>query len=342
MKKFATFTTIAAISATAAAQSSVTLYGVVDVGVRYVENAGSHVVSVASNGNNTSRLGFRGMEDLGDGMRAGFQLESGLSPDTGTQSDAARIWNRRATVSLYSNLGELRIGRDYDITYLGFESYDLWSDIGLSSIAKFDSSLGTARDTGVRSDNQVMYFTPSGLGGFYGSAEGAPGEGTVGKKYFAGRAGYAAGPVDVSVSYGQTTVAPVNGFDLFKTFNVGASYDFGPAKLSGYYTQSKFASLEVQNYYIGAQVPVGQGLWRASYLHSNLSGMTATHVSTDANDASQFALGYLYKLSTRTAIYTNVVSVSNKGASAIAVEKNPLPVAGRASLGFDLGVRHSF
>ena len=342
MKRFAAFAGVAVLSASAAAQSSLAVYGVVDVGVRYVDNADSHVLSLASNGNNTSRLGFRGLEDLGGGMRAGFQLESGLNPDTGSQSDAARLFNRRSTVSLFSGLGELKIGRDYTITYLGYEDYDLWSDIGLSSVAKFDSSLGTARDTGVRSDNQVVYLTPGGLGGFYASAEAAPGEGVVGKKYVAGRTGYASGPLDVSVSYGQTWVAPVGGSDLFKTFNVGASYDFGPAKVSGYYTQSKFASLEVQNYYIGAQVPMGPGLWRASYLHSNLSGTTATQVSTDPNDASQFAFGYLYKLSKRTAIYSNVVSISNKGASAIAVDKNPTPIGGRGSLGFDLGVRHSF
>jgi predicted porin len=87
---------------------------------------------------------------------------------------------------------------------------------------------------------------------------------------------------------------------------------------------------------------MGEGLWRMSYLHSDLSGMTATHVNTGANDASQFALGYLHKLSKRTALYTNIVSISNKGASAIAVDKNPTLVGGRSSLGFDLGVRHSF
>jgi len=342
MKKFATLAGLAVVSASAAAQSSVTLYGVLDVGVRHVKNGDSSVESLSSNGNNTSRLGVKGVEDLGDGLKTGFQLESGLTPDTGAQSDATRFWNRRSTVSLLGNFGELRLGRDYSVTYLGFEDYDVWFDIGVSSVAKFDSSLGSTRDTGVRADNQIVYFTPGNLGGFYGRAAVAAGEGTSGKKYVAGRAGYAAGAVDVSVSYGQTTVTPVAGDDKFKTFDAGAAYDFGPVKISGYYTQSKFVDLKVANYYIGAQVPVGRGLIRASYLNSNLSGRTSAGVDTDPNDASQFALGYLYNLSKRTGIYTTVARVANKGASAIAVDKNPSLIAGRDSTGFEVGLRHFF
>lgn len=341
MKKIATLAGFTVICATAAAQSSVSLYGVIDLGLRAVKNGGASVKSLSSNGNNTSRLGVRGVEDLGGGLTAGFQLESGLSPDTGAQSDATRFWNRRSTVSLLGSFGELRLGRDYSVTYLGYEDYDVWSDIGLSSVAKFDSSLGTVRDTGVRADNQIVYFTPA-AGGFYGRFAIAPGEGSAGKKYSAGRAGYAAGPLDVSLSYGQTTVVPVAGDDKFKTFDLGASYDFGPAKISGYVTRSKAAGLKVANYYLGGQVPLGQGFVRASYLNSNLSGITAAAVDTGGNDASQIAVGYLYNLSRRTAVYSNLVRVTNKGDSAIAVDRNPTLVAGKDSTGFDVGLRHSF
>ncbi|WP_372525751.1 porin [Piscinibacter sp.] len=342
MKKFATLAGLAVISASAAAQSTVTLYGLLDVGVRDVKNGDLSVKSLSSNGNNTSRLGVKGTEELGDGLKAGFQLETGFTPDTGVQSDATRLWNRRATVSLFQKLGEVRLGRDYTVTYLGYYAYDVWSDIGLSGVAKFDSSLGTTRDTGVRADNQIVYFTPEGLGGFYGQAGVAAGEGISGRKYSAGRAGYAAGRVDVSVTVGQTTVTPVAGDDKFKTIETGASYDFGPVKVSGYYQQLKFAALKATNIYIGAQVPVGRGLVRASYVNSNLSGKSAAGINTDPNDARQVALGYLHNLSKRTAIYTNVVQVTNKGASAIAVDKNPTPLAGKNSAGVEVGVRHSF
>jgi predicted porin len=341
MKRLALLASLASMGATASAQSSLTLYGLVDLGVRYVKNGDAGVKSLSSNGNNTSRFGVRGFEDLGAGWRAGFQLESGLTPDTGVQQDASRFWNRRSTLSLLGPVGELRLGRDYTLTYLGYEDYDVWSDIGLSGVGKFDSSLGTARDTAVRADNQVVYFTPS-LGGFYGRVGVAAGEGVVGKRHAAGRLGYAAGPLDVSLTYGTTNVAPESGDDRFDTFDFGASYDFGPAKLSGYVSRSTFAARKVGNWYLGAQVPLGRGFVRASYLRSDLSGRTAAGVSIDADDASQLALGYLLSLSNRTAVYANVARVDNKGASAIAVDKNPALVAGKDSVGMELGVRHSF
>ena len=342
VKRLAMFAGTASLCLGAAAQSSVSLYGVVDLGLRHVKNGDASTTSVSSNGNNTSRIGFKGVEDLGGGLKAGFQLESGLNPDTGTSSDATRFWNRRSTLSLIGSLGELRVGRDYSVTYLGYEDYDVWSDIGLSSVGKFDSSLGTARDTAVRSDNQVAYFTPPALGGFYGRLGFAPSEGVDGKRYIAARAGYASGPLDVSATVGQTQVAPVDGQDQFKTYEVGASYDFGVAKLSSFYVQSRFADLKVANAYIGLQVPVGSGLVRASYINSNLSGRTHAGVSTDANDAHQFALGYLYNFTKRTALYTNIVHVVNRGASAIAVDKNPTLLAGQGSTGYEVGMRHSF
>src|SRR5947207_566921 len=78
MKKFATLAVLAAASAGAYAQSSVTLFGIVDEAARYVKNGDLKVKSLASGGINTSRLGVRGTEDLGDGLKAGFWLETGL------------------------------------------------------------------------------------------------------------------------------------------------------------------------------------------------------------------------------------------------------------------------
>jgi predicted porin len=342
MKSIAIAASLAALSASAAAQSSVSLYGVVDVGFRHVKNGDASLNAITSNGNNTSRVGLRGIEDLGDGYKASFTLESGLNPDSGSSSDLTRFWNRRSTISLIGGFGEVRIGRDYSVTYLGYEDYDVWSDIGITSVGKFDSSLGTARDTAVRSDNQVLYISPSTWGGFYARAAAAPGEGVAGKKYSAARGGYANGPVDVSVTYGQTTVAPVRGDDKYKTIEGGAAYDFRTVKVSGYYSRSQFAGLRVANAYIGLQVPVGAGIVRASYINSNLSGITSAGVDTNRNDAHQFAIGYLHNMSRRTAVYTNVSFVTNKGASAVAIDKSVTLAPGRNSSGFDLGMRHIF
>ena len=342
MKKFATLAALVAVSAAASAQSNVTLFGVLDVNARYVKNGDLKIKSLSGNGINTSRLGVRGFEDLGDGLKAGFWLETGLNVDTGTQSDSTRFWNRRATVSLLGNFGEVRLGRDYTPTYTGYSDYDVFGDNGVAASGKFDSSLGTARDTGTRADNMVSYFTPGNLGGFYGRASVAAGEGTAGKKYYGGRAGYAAGPLDVSASYGQTTVAPLLGDDKFKTADVGASYDFGVVKAMGYYTQSKFASQKIASYSIGAIVPIGVGQLKAAYTHANASGTNAAGTSVDANDANQFAVGYIYNLSKRTAIYTTAAYVKNKGAATFAVASTPTMAAGAKSTGAEVGLRHSF
>ena len=94
-------------------------------------------------------------------------------------------------MSLLGNFGEIRLGRDYTPTYLGYTDYDVFGDNGIAASSKFDLSLGVARDgqTGVtqytnsgetRADNQIQYFTPNNLGGFYGRASVASGEGVAG------------------------------------------------------------------------------------------------------------------------------------------------------------------
>ena len=343
MKKFATLAVLAAASVGAYAQSSVTLFGVLDANARYVKNGDLKIKSLGSGGINTSRLGVRGTEDLGDGLKAGFWLETGLNADSGTQSDATRFWNRRATVSLMGNFGEVRLGRDFTPTYLGYSDYDPFGDNGVAASSKFDSSLGTARDTGTRADNQITYLTPGNLGGFYGRASVAAGEGTAGKKYYGARAGYAAGPFDVSAAYGQTTVAPLaSGEDKFKTLDVGASYDFGVVKATGYFTQSKFDAQKLQVYSLGAIVPVGLGQIKAAYTHANASGTNALGVNVDANDADQVALGYIYNLSKRTALYTTAAYVKNKGNATFAVASAPAIAAGQKSTGVEFGMRHAF
>ena len=342
MKKFATLAVLAAASVGAYAQSSVTLFGVLDANARYVKNGDLKIKSLGSGGINTSRLGVRGTEDLGDGLKAGFWLETGLNVDSGAQSDASRFWNRRATVSLMGNFGEVRLGRDFTPTYLGYSEYDPFGDNGVAASSKFDSSLGTARDTGTRADNQITYLTPGNLGGFYGRASVAAGEGTAGKKYYGGRAGWAAGPIDVSAAYGQTEVAPVAGDDKFKTFDVGASYDFGVVKAMGYYTQSKFVNQKVATYSLGAIVPLGVGQIKAAYTHVNASGTTTAGVDVDANDADQVAIGYIYNLSKRTALYTTAAYVKNKGNATFAVASAPAITAGAKSTGLEFGMRHAF
>ena len=343
MKHTCTLVLLSAASTLAWAQSSVTMFGTVDLAARRVKNGGESVSSLSSSGLDKSRIGVRGVEDLGDGFKASFWLESGINPDPGTQFDSTRFWNRRSTLSLIGRFGEVRLGRDFTPTYTAWSGYDSFGTSGVGSSDRFISTLGTAVDTLVRSDNMVSYFTPTGLGGFYGQVSVAAGEGAAGKKYYGGRAGYSAGAVDVQVSYGQTTVAPNTfGEDKFKVASIGGSYDFGVVQMLGYWAQMKYADLKLAAVNIGALVPLGPGKLRVSYVDANASGRTAAGISTDANDARQFALGYVYDLSKRTSLYASASRLQNKGAATFSISSPPAQVPGTNSTGYELGMRHRF
>ena len=311
-----------------------------------VNNGNGSLKSLSAGGINTSRLGFRGVEDLGGGLKANFWLETGFNADSGTQSDASRFWNRRSTVGLSGAFGEIRLGRDFTPTYTGFSDYDVFGTNGVAAADKFATTFGTAVDTNTRSDNEFSYFTPSNLGGFKAQVSFAPSEKVAGKKYIGGRAGYAAGPLDVTASYGQTdSVLNANGDQKLKVAIVGGSYDFGVVKLQGYYSQYKLGDQKLGIANIGVGVPVGLGVIRASYIHADASGRTAAGVDTSKNDANQFAVGYVHNLSKRTALYTTVARVNNKERAAFVTSGSPAlpnPNNGRDSTGFEFGMRHSF
>ena len=270
---------LGAFTGVASAQSSITLFGVVDAAVRWIRQRWRRFWSLSPYGLSTSRLGFRGVEDLGGGLKAGFWLEHGLDPDDGTLTTDTKFWNRRATVSVISDaLGELRLGRDYTATFWNLTEFDPFGTNGVgASTIMFPGNVGVqAVDTLVRADNVVGYFLPGNLGGIYGQAQYAMGEGDAAanrnNQYAHGRIGYKAGPFNVAVSYGQTwTIGP----DRLTALNVGGSWDFGFMQLMGQYAALALGDdvqdLERTNYLIGVNVPVGAGLIRASYVFSDFS-----------------------------------------------------------------------
>lgn len=347
MKKTAAMAVMAGLSVMAQAQTGLTLFGVADVAVRHTKNGDDSQTSVVSSGAQKSRLGIRGSEDLGNGLRASFWLESGLNLDTGSQADDSRFWNRRSTVSLHGGFGEVRLGRDHTPSYQGHASYDVFGSSGVADASKFVSKLGTNADTLERADNLVSYFLPANSGGFYGQVSVAAGEGTAGKKYAGARLGYAAGALDVSVAYGETTVSPLAGSfdDQYQLGSIGASYDFGRVKLSGHLSQAQYADAKQRIANLGASLPLGQGAVRLSYTYVDASGHTPSGSSIEKNDASQIALGYEHKLSKRTSLYSTVAYINNKNAAAYMVDSKPalmLPNSGKNSTGYELGIRHAF
>lgn len=328
--------TIAGLAASAChAQSSVTVFGVVDLSFRSATTGGTTVRSLSPDGLQNSRLGFRTEEDLGGGWKAGAWLETAINPDTGSINASGKFWHRRTTVSLFGPFGEIRAGRDLDATFWNVSAFDPFGTVGIGSGFNLQNNLGSGATTLFRADNAVSYYLPPGLGGIYGQMEVAAGEGTPGVKYRAARLGYQQGALNVALAHGATKTATT---DDFKVTNAGVSYNLGIATPMLMINVSKYGAKKVTNMEVGFTAPVGQaGQLRASYQRANASGG-----GTDANDASQAAVGYVHNISKRTAVYGTYSAISNKGTAAFTVGSPPAGVAGKSSKGYEVGIKHAF
>jgi len=352
---------LGAFAGAASAQSSVTLSGTVDVNLRYVKNDDTKFKQLGTDGINSSQLVFSGREDLGSGTWAGFTLNSGINPDTGTSN--SKFWNRRSTVSLGGNFGEIRLGRDYNPTFWNMTVFDPFGTNGVgdmthaftnpsvggltaaqSALLPAGGEAGTANTTTVRSDNAVQYYLPSNLGGVYGNVMIAAGEGNPNSRYEGGRIGYAAGPINVGFAYGQTHLLVKD--NKLKHFDFGASYDFGFAKLVGQYIRLKTNEIGGVSgvdgtqdiWQIGTVIPLGQGEIHASYNRNK--------GKDDLEDvgSKMAAIGYVYNLSKRTALYGTYSYLKNdtNGFYAVGGSVPAGQTLGFKSQGAEFGLRHFF
>jgi predicted porin len=359
MKRSVVVCAFALIAGAAGAQSSVTVFGVVDAAVQRVSGEGNgSITRLVSGSNLASRLGVRGTEDLGGGMYASFWLESGINADNGSfqttntnnqtnglAGGGGLVFNRRSTLSLGGGWGELRLGRDFSPAYLPWVAYDPFANLGVGNNSALLGGLAASKgiQTFVRVSNAIQYFLPSKLGGFYGSVMYGMGEnpsnaagGTSNDgRVFGGRAGYANGPLDVSIAYARTSLAAGD----YVQENIGGAYNFGVVKLvAGYYRDEVHAAAiaRANSWNAGVLVPVGNGTFKASYTTTNQNSAAGN------NDASMFAIGYVYDLSKRTALYAAASRINNRASSVLYSQgRAPLTPGGKAS-GYEFGVRHSF
>mgnify|MGYP000039894292 CR=1 FL=1 len=362
MKK--TVLALAAIAASSAAfaQSSVTLYGVADASVESVK--GTHSVTRVSSDNlASSRIGFKGVEDLGGGLKANFVLESGLKIDTGASSGntatASRFFDRSAWVGLSGGFGEVRLGRQDSL--IGGQ---IAASIGAQA---YDESVISATFGGVayrRIDNAVSYFAPTFVPGLTLAAQYSTAvdsttannnnaESTYGSnlgRAFGFLANYANGPVSAGVSYIQVNTDVKGDIENTGWFLYGA-YDFGVAKLTAYYNnddQDAGATAGKDDrrvFGLKVAVPVAQAV-TLSAGYARVEGAQATSASlnnkgTKDDTASILTLKAQYDLSKRTALYALYSQVYNDKATALTVSSAAV-TADKGARGLAVGVRHSF
>ena len=362
MKKSLLALAVLAASGAAMAQSSVTLYGVADAGVTYV-NGDKNWSGVTSGNNLTSRIGFRGVEDLGGGLKANFRLEAGLNLDNGdgasgyagAKAGDGLAFKRQSTVGLEGGFGEVRLGRELTAAYNATARYDVFGSVGIGQSRLWAdggvvdaSANAAAATTNQRVSNAVTYVSPN-FSGFkaavnygFGEVAGANSD----SQYLGAGLTYDNGPLSLGLGLERLNKDTATNSGKISVWSLGGSYDLGVAKILAGYRDSKgdrgaAGDDKTKGYMLAVTAPVGPGLVRASYNRYEYTPAGAAKLKAD-----QFAVGYVYGLSKRTSVYGTYAYLNNKdynGQNAV------IPSLGAGTLkdsgkqqGFQVGVSHSF
>ena len=355
---------LAGFAGVAQAETSVTLYGIIDTGIGYnkidVDGYKHSRVGMINGVQNGSRWGLRGREDLGDGLRAVFQLESGFDSSTGNSAQGGRLFGRQATVGLASDSwGQIDFGRQTNIASKYFGSIDPFgAGFAQANIGHAFSAANTNRY-----DNMVMYQTPSFSGFQFGAGYSfnAAGSGNFATndntRAITTGLRYVNGPLNVALTFDQLNAQHnLDESATPRSWAVGGSYDFEVVKLAlayarttdgwfagqgpgaptggvpgttSYPTYSFADGFKANSYLVGLSAPIGG----ASSLFGSWQRIDPNNDSLTGGDSTSnvFSLGYTYDLSKRTNLYAY-------GSYA----KNALFIDDAKSTAVGVGVRHRF
>ncbi|AWI76843.1 porin [Parazoarcus communis] len=305
-KKLIALAVAGLMSAPAFAQSNVTVYGLFDIGLaHYSDSATSgkaNRTALDQGFLNGSRLGFKGVEDLGNGLKASFQYEFNVGVDNGGDVGGGR----QTVLALSGNFGTLALGRQYTPQ---FNLYGEVDPFGAGSVA----NVANISRVQTRLDNLVAYVSPSFSGfnvtaGYTMQASGQEVDNDNGVRVWAVSPVYKNGPIYVGLNYHVAKDDATNA-EVQKRMDIGASYDFGMVKVSGTYGRDNSETLAgVDNaakyWMLGVSAPVGVGKVMASYnSYKDLDGLKG--------EADMWAVGYEHPLSKRTKVYAIYASIDN-------------------------------
>ena len=361
---------MSAFSGAAMAQSSIVIYGIADIGLRNIKdgNPAGSTTSISSGQVQGSRIGFKGTEDLGDGLKANFELVEGINIDTGTSGQGGRAFGRKATVGLSGDFGSFDFGRDKTINNLFLDAFDPFgsgyinSGNGLSNLYFFgnnissipaNSSASLSNQSAGRVNNAIFYNTPN-WDGFRGSATYGFGE-VAGDRKAGSSYGvtlrYTNFGLDIGYSYSlenqqvATTSSLVNKRSA-NTFAV--SYKFGIFTPVFIYEKQK------------ADLPYGTRTGATDQKNFSLAGniqfdaansvkLEFTKIIDDTvisaargavGDAKQYGIAYQHNLSKRTDLYAGY-ALTNQDPN-VQLSQIGAARAGADIKEFTLGIRHKF
>ncbi len=333
----------------AQAQSAVNIYGIVDMG--YVNERGGAAGSISkltSGAQSGTRIGFKGTEDLGDGMKALFVLETSVKADEGGFNQGATAFGRQTFVGLQSDGGTLTLGRQYTPYFLTINAADPFA----SGMAGSALNLFPNAGNGNRMNNSVKYATPN-IDGFSGEIAYGFGEvqGSSEKnRQIGGSFGYAADAVSIKLAHHN--VRNATDTDTAKNTLLGATWDLEVAKIFAAISDNRgiassafpntgnpfglptapVSSSKTRDILIGVRIPVEKHAFLLSYINKD------DRVAN--NDANQVAIGYTYALSKQTNLYAAYARINNKNQASYTVGNNSEPGSGDKAL--NLGVRVLF
>ncbi len=356
MKK--TLIALAALAATGAfAQSSVTLYGAVDASFEHGAGNGLTVNKMNNSNLGSSKLGFKGTEDLGGGLTAVFKLEGGLKNEsgngkssnttnqsTGTNTATANgsqglDFQRYSYVGLAGNFGEVHLGREYIYSFwYGEGTVDPFSTNGPAQTSNLFYKLAGGAYVGTNASNMISYLSPNGpvQGGLqYIMGGNTAATATAGKSDGSGYSAflkYNQGPLLITGAISKVDYMIAG---AYKVTGLSAQYDLtSAASLMYTYAKESQASNNNTENMIAGSYKVGATTWKASYTHASRTGSAV-------GTANQYGLGVDYALSKRTKLYTTVAEVKNSGSGLFAT--GAVSAATDSSSGaVAVGVYHSF
>jgi predicted porin len=328
MKKHLILCLLAGIAQTPAfAQSSVTLYGSIDLGIERT-NAGAGTTWAQNQGTLvTNRVGFLGKEDLGNGFAVLFQLEQGFFPNTGALDNTANaIFNRQSWIGVSSDYGTIKLGRIRTLLYqYDYEYLDAMGNALAGAQFRLFNFFGNRTSNTVEYSKQWQDFQfaiQHSIGGVAGNSKA--------NSMTAEALAYKHGPVElIIVNHSAYDAA---GKDTARATTFGGNYDFSLFRLYAAYAINKgTGSLNTRDMSFGVRIPITPASRvMVSYVRKS------DHARSEAN-ANMFGVGYTYSLSRRTTLYASWAQLGNDAAASYQVVR-----PGATWRSFDAGIQHYF
>lgn len=338
MKKLAIAAALAALATTVNAQN-VTIYGIIDTGFQNYDTGAGTITRAGDNLLATSRLGFRGNEDLGNGLKAVFTLEGKLTPSTGTvgSTTANQTFDREATVGIAGSFGEIRMGRQ-DVSY----AQDI--DTGLSQAGNFGNFGVNGTDFQLGADqSSVIKFTTPSLGGLtaqIGRASNAAGSTTdANTDQTSYHVKFEKGALRLHAGYQKTDGATSVAERDFTAY--GASYDLGFAAVSYVYGEgdtSTTGDVKSKGQVASVKVPLSNG-----FAAHGVYATTKNGAQSSDNEGKSYTAMITKAFSKRTTMYAAYTTVDNQANSSMAVTGTTAPgTAGLDTKATTVGISHVF